>query len=200
MMKASLCLLFLLGGPSGQCQAPARESAASQSDLAAMRIILEEMSADPGNQRAQALLKDLWQANLTKREKALGPGRRVAVRKDGRTGGAAPDADMFTALLRGAADSYEKGRPQDAMILLNTALSLEPAGAAAPASPGSLPKGRAAPGASSVRMSTEALPLVEISTSTVVTPDEAESARQLFRAGIRFYRAGDLAQAAQSFR
>ncbi|MCX5795107.1 MAG: LysM peptidoglycan-binding domain-containing protein [Elusimicrobia bacterium] len=200
MLNASLSLLLLLGLPPGQCQAPAREATTSQNDLAAMRIILEEIAVDPNNQRAQSLLKDLWQSNLRKREAALEPGLKAggapkaspesqkrlsqaievldSVKKEGRpSGGASPaDSGMFTALVRGAADSYEQGRQKDAMLLLSTALDLYPA-----------------------KTSTQVLS--EVATSTQpATPDAAESARQLFRAGIRFYRAGDLAQAAQSFR
>jgi len=237
MMNASLSLLILLWTFPGQCQAQTQAAItsetvnASQNDLAAMRVLMEEISVDPNNQRTRSLLRDLWQENLRKREEALEQGLKVSgelgtssetykqlsqalealrssqkriAQKEGQIpGGANPDAGMFLALVRGAADSYEQGRQEEAFLVLTTALSLYPAWS------GALPLSGKSPPAEPSRN----IRLVKISTKTLapflaagatfyapVTPEDAESARQHFRAGIRFYSAGELAQAARSFR
>jgi len=201
-----------------------------------MRILLEEISADPNNQRTRFLLRDLWQDTLRKREAALEQGLEVSgelgastdtkkqliqalealrsVRGKGQTQGqtsdaANIDARMFPELVRGAADSFEQGRQQEAFLVLSAALSLYPAYNGTGAlplssnSPGNSPQDGLSRDIHPVQISakTPAQPVIAAAVpSQLVTAADEESARQSFRAGIRFYSAGKLAQAAQSFR
>jgi tetratricopeptide (TPR) repeat protein len=220
-MIASLSLIFLLWALPVPGQAQSQEAATYQNDLAAMRILLDEISSDPNNRRTRSLLRDLWQENLRKRETDLEQELKVSAsteaqkqltqalealrstKQEQASGGTNSDADIFSALVRSAAGSYEQGRQEEAFLVLSTAFSLYPAWTGALPSSGQPSKDQLSQNIRSVKISkkTSTHPLSAGATySQVVTPKDAEAARQFFRSGVRFYSAGKFAQAAQSFR